>query len=115
MIKNRLDWWIEHNSILPDGLYGFRRGLGTAECLSSLVGEIYSCFNKRQYLTAAFIDVKGAFDSVHIPTLISRLLALNVPPQLCNFISSLSFEKPCFSLPFSVLLLSYYLYRSSSR
>ncbi|KAL4084786.1 hypothetical protein QTP88_027689 [Uroleucon formosanum] len=31
MIKTRLDWWVEHLSVLPEKLFGFRKGRGTLE------------------------------------------------------------------------------------
>ena len=86
MLKNRLDWYLEAHRLIPDNMFGFRRGLGTMECLSKLVGPIYDTFCNREFLTAAFVDVKGAYDSIHIPTLILRLQDLNVPDVFCNYI-----------------------------
>jgi len=79
ILKNRLDWYLEHNSLIPSNLFGFRRGLGTMDCLSSLIGSKYQAFYDQSFLSAAFIDVQGAYDSVHIPTLISRLHDLKIP------------------------------------
>jgi ribonuclease HI len=89
MLKNRLDWYLEANQLIPDNIFGFRRGIGTMECLSKLTGQIYSTFCKREFLTAAFVDVQGAYDAIHIPTLIARLVDLNVPAGFCNYIYSL--------------------------
>lgn len=89
ILKNRLDWWLESNSILPDNLYAFRRGRGTTDCLANFIGDIYQSFNAKEYLIATFIDIRGAFDSVNIPLLISYLNALNLPPSFTNFISRL--------------------------
>lgn len=89
MLKNRLDWYLEAHRLIPDNLFGFRRGLGTMECLSNLVGPIYDTFCNREFLTAAFVDVKGAYDSIHIPTLILRLQDLNVPDVFYNYIYNL--------------------------
>jgi len=63
------------------------------ECLSSLVGPVYKAFCNKEYLCAAFVDIKGAFDSVHIPTLITCLASLQIPYSVCNFISSLFFQR----------------------
>jgi len=85
MIKTRLDWWVEHLSILPEKLFGFRKGCGTLENnLSCLVGPIYNAFNRRGFLTAAFIDIRSAYDSVHIPTLLDILQSYSLPPWLTS-------------------------------
>lgn len=53
------------------------------------MGPVYYSFCKKEFLTATFVDVKGSLDSVHISTLISVLVSLNIPYALCNFISLL--------------------------
>jgi hypothetical protein len=58
-------------------LFVFRKGLGTMECLSTFIGNIYHAFNNKEFLVATFVDIRGAFDSVNIPTLITYLLSLN--------------------------------------
>ncbi|KAE9543493.1 hypothetical protein AGLY_002293 [Aphis glycines] len=45
MLKSRLDWWLESNSFLSDNLFAFRKGVGTMECLSTLIGNIYHSIN----------------------------------------------------------------------
>ncbi|KAL4149357.1 hypothetical protein QTP88_003319 [Uroleucon formosanum] len=101
MLKTRLDWWLESNSVLPANLFAFRKGLGTMECFSTFIGNIYHAFNNKEFLVATFADIRGAFDSVNIPTLITHLLSLNVPSEFCNVLSALSnFRKLVFSFPF---------------
>lgn len=53
-------------------LYGFRSGLGTLECFDLLIGPIYDMFCLKEFLSAAFVEVKSVFNSVHIPTLINH-------------------------------------------
>ncbi|KAL4091657.1 hypothetical protein QTP88_026314 [Uroleucon formosanum] len=89
ILKTRLDWWLEHNSILPPNLFAFRKGMGTMECLSTFIGNIYHFFNSKEFFVATFVDIRGAFDSVNIPTLVSKLFSLHLPPTFCNIIFSL--------------------------
>ncbi|KAL4112254.1 hypothetical protein QTP88_016075 [Uroleucon formosanum] len=89
ILKTRLDWWLEHNSILPPNLFAFRKGMGTMECLSTFIGNIYHSFNSKEFFVATFVDIRGAFDSVNIPTLVSKLFSLHLPPTFCNIIFSL--------------------------
>ena len=101
ILKTRLDWWVEHNSILPSNLFAFRKGMGTMECLSTFIGNIYHSFNDKKFLVATFVDIRGAYDSVNIPTLVSKLLSLNIPFTFCNLILSLfSYRSLSFSSPF---------------
>ncbi|KAL4089414.1 hypothetical protein QTP88_024453 [Uroleucon formosanum] len=89
MLKSRLDWWLESNSILHTNLFAFRKGMGTLECLSTFIGKIYHSFNNKEFFVTTFVDIRGAFDSVNISTLISHLLSLQVPTLFCNVLSSL--------------------------
>jgi len=66
MIKNRLDWYLEKNNFIAANQFGFRRGLGTMECLSSFIGHIYQTFCNKKHLVAAFIDIKGANISIYL-------------------------------------------------
>lgn len=89
IFKNRFDWWLESKSILPNNLFAFRRGRGTIDCLANFIGQIYQAFNNKEFFVATFIDIRGAFDSVHIPLLLSQLESLNLPPNFINLISLL--------------------------
>ncbi|KAL4126363.1 hypothetical protein QTP88_010585 [Uroleucon formosanum] len=101
MLKSRLDWWLESNSILPTNLFAFRKGMGTMECLSTFIGKIYHSFNNKEFFVATFVDIRGAFDCVNISTLISHLLSLQVPTLFCNILSSLFKHRNLFfSSPF---------------
>jgi len=89
IFKNRIDWWLESKSILPNNLFAFRRGRGTIDCLVNFVGQIYQSFNNIEFFVAIFIDIRGAFDSVHIPLVLSHLESLNLPLTFINIISLL--------------------------
>jgi len=70
-------------------LYGFGKGSGTIACLFQLVGSIYNAFNRKGFLVTTFIDIRSAYDSVHISTLLSILLSPYLPHKIINFISTL--------------------------
>lgn len=90
IIKNKLDWWLESNSILPENIYAFRRGRSTTQCLAKFTSKIYQSFNNREFFIATFIDTRGAFDSVNIPLLLSHFKTLNLPSFFPNLILLLS-------------------------
>jgi hypothetical protein len=85
-----LDWWLESNSLLPDKLFAFRRGRVILDCLANFVGQIYQSFNNKEFFVSTFIDIRSAFDSVHISLLLFYLKSLNLPSTFINLISLLS-------------------------
>jgi len=66
------------------------KSMDTLDCLSTFVGKIYHSFNNKEFFVAIFVDIRGAFDSVNISTLIFYLLSLNFPPKFYNILLSLS-------------------------
>lgn len=78
ILKNGLDLWLESNQILSGCMYGFGRGLGTIDGLSTVASHIYYAFYKRQYLTTVFLDIKSAYDSVNISILIFCMFSLKI-------------------------------------
>jgi hypothetical protein len=103
MLKTRLDWWLESNSILPPNLFAFRKGSGTMECLSIFVGNIYHSFNNKEFFVATFIDIRNAFDSVKFSSI---TLSLWTPLQNLEISYSLFSTKGIlYSLHLSALLM----------
>jgi hypothetical protein len=98
ILKTRLDWWLKYYSILPPDLFAFRKGMGTMECLFTFIGNIYHSFNVKECFVVIFVDICGAFDSVHIPTLVS-----NFPP-LVYLLPSVILFSPCFLIRVYLLL-----------
>jgi len=59
-----------------------------------LIGfKMYNALNSSGFLTAAFIDIQSAYDSVYIPTLLAILLSYNVPTSLVHIIDLLLFTR----------------------
>ncbi|WP_420007003.1 reverse transcriptase domain-containing protein, partial [Vibrio cholerae] len=53
LLKNRLDWELESNNILPKFQFGFRKGRSTIDSLSILTTDIRLAFSKNEHLCAA--------------------------------------------------------------
>lgn len=73
MIKNRLEWWIHNNNLSEMTQFGYRKGYGTIDAVSTLVVDIQTCFSRNNYLSALFLDIKGAYDSVNLHLLEEKL------------------------------------------
>lgn len=89
LIKNRLDWYMENQKILPPVQFGFRKGKSVTDCHSILTTDIRSAFSSNATVVAAFIDISAAYDNVPISVLRSKLLQLSLPCKLVQFICNM--------------------------
>lgn len=87
--KKQIWFFFISNSLILNNLYWFLRSLETLICIALFIESIYETFCQKEFLSATFVVVKIAFDTVHIPIHINHLLTLNVPQKLCLFVQSL--------------------------
>lgn len=99
MLHTRLEWWLEHFSKLSPTQYGFRRGVGTANCLASLSACIYRAFAQKSICMALFIDIEAAYDRVNIGILCQKMANMGVPAKIVRFLHLLMYKR---ELHFSV-------------
>ncbi|KAJ0169404.1 hypothetical protein K1T71_014991 [Dendrolimus kikuchii] len=93
LIKNRLEWIVENQGILPHSQFGFRRGLGTLDSLSLLVTDIRTAFSRNEHVIGVFLDISSAYDNVNLSILRHKMLQLSIPEKIVNFIYSLFSER----------------------
>ena len=93
LIKNKFQWWVETQNILPNSQSGFRKGLSCQDNLLSLTTSVQLAFQKNKDMYAAFLDVKGAFDNVNIRILLDKLAKIGCPVILVKFISFITMER----------------------
>ncbi|XP_029713933.2 probable RNA-directed DNA polymerase from transposon BS isoform X1 [Aedes albopictus] len=89
MILVRLEFWAEKHQLLSPTQYGFRQGKGTRDCQALFATDIQIAFRSKQALTAVFLDIKGAYDSVLIDILCQKLCVLGIPARLAEFLFDL--------------------------
>lgn len=89
LIKNRLEWHLEHNKLLSVSQYGFRKGKSVTDNHSLLTTDVLVAFSKNEVVTAAFLDVSSAYDNVDLIILKQKLLDINFPLKFVNFIFNL--------------------------
>lgn len=89
LIKNRLEWHLEHNNLLSVSQYGFRKGKSVTDNHSILTTDVLLAFTKNETVTAAFLDVSSAYDNVDLLILKQKLHAINFPIKFVNFIFNL--------------------------
>ena len=93
MLKNKLQWYLETNNLLPATQSGFRKGQSTTDNLTNLSIKIEESFSKKRDLMAAFLDVEGAFDNVNIYLLLIKLAEVGCSSKIIQFIKFLTFER----------------------
>lgn len=89
LVKNRLEWFVEHNSLLSQSQYGFRKGKGTIDNISLFTTDIQTAFSNSESVIAAFLDISSAYDNVVLSILKNKLCKLNIPDYLVNIIMTI--------------------------
>lgn len=89
MIKTRLEIWFYSNQSLPNNQLGFKRGFGTIDAVANIVTDIQSSFTRNDYVGAAFLDIKGAYDCVDLKILENKLIQFDVPRNIAHIITTL--------------------------
>jgi ribonuclease HI len=98
LIKNRLEWHLESNKILPPTQFGFRKSKSTAESISILLTDIQIAFTKGEHVVGVCLDINAAFDNVLINVLEDKLLNMEVSPKLSFFITNLLRDRTIYIL-----------------
>lgn len=89
LVKNRMEWFIENQNILPNSQYGFRKGRSSMDSLSVFTTDIRIAFSQNKSVVATFLDIKSAYDNVLIDLLIKKLHILKIPFLLTSFIQNM--------------------------
>ena len=97
ILKNKLQWWIEFNNILPESQTGFRKGQSTIDNLINLTLNVEKAFSNKKDHLAVFLDVNGAFDNVNVDILLQQLATIGCPFKLIKFIKFLTHERLIFN------------------
>jgi ribonuclease HI len=86
LLKYRIEWYVEHNKILSEYQFGFRRGRSSMDNVSILTTDIQIAFTKQEYTFAVFLDIDAAYDNVPISILHNKLMKIGLPYNVCKLI-----------------------------
>ena len=78
MVK-RLRWYEQKNNILPEFIYGFRKGTGTEDLLNDLTLKIRKERERKKYVILINVDIAAAYDNVSIKILRAKLKKMGIP------------------------------------
>ena len=80
--------------LLPEHQFGFRAGHNSINQVHRVISTIRNTFEKKQYCSAAFLDISQAFDRVWLDGLMAKITLL-LPPRfhriICNYLQSRDF------------------------
>jgi ribonuclease HI len=93
LIKNRLEWFLEHYQLLTHSQFGFRKSLCCFDNLSILVTDVLTSYSHKEFTVSAFLDITAAYDNVDIHILYLKLLKLSVPSVVAKIIYKLFYER----------------------
>ena len=75
----------EQLNLLPDNHFGGHPGHSTTDSVHLLIKTIKDAWRKEEVALTLFLDVKGAFPSVHVDRLIHNMRKRGVPKQYTNW------------------------------
>lgn len=88
MLKLRLDYFIESQSLIPSIQFGFRKGKSCSESFVSLLSDVRQVKLSHSNAICVFLDVKGAFDNVNIEELIQVSHDVGLPGHILKWLYS---------------------------
>ena len=96
MVNARLMWVLEDRGLLSPSQFGFRSGRSTLDPLTLLDHDIGAAFSSGDFVTAIFLDLEKAYDTVWRRLILQQLHLLgfrgHLPLFLSNFLASRTFS-----------------------
>lgn len=96
LIKQRLEFYVEKNHILPPNQFGFRRNRSARESICQLQLDIHNTLKTNSHMVAVFFDIASAFNSVNLDILCSELLVTGIPVKVVNWIKTFLSDREVF-------------------
>ena len=88
IILQRLLYYCEKNSIIPQNQAGFKKGRSTTDHIVKLTTQIKKQFARRKSVLATFFDVKKAYDSVWHARLLYKLKLIGFSGNFYNYVKT---------------------------
>lgn len=78
LVHRRISWLLETKHLLPDTMTGFRKHLSATDTILDLVSDSDEAAQRGTRTAAVFFDVKQAFDSVPVQSVLDALSAAGI-------------------------------------
>ena len=86
LVTNRLQWFVEKNNLLSNNQSGFRKNRSTIDQILKLHDNILKKLKNKENVLAVFIDFERAYDMLHVPTLLKKLLNMGITGKTYQWI-----------------------------
>lgn len=86
IVNERIKTWAESNKIMSVHQNGFREGRSTMDNLTILATVAKGAVTNGERMTAAFIDVKAAYDNVDYSIMLEKLKQAKCPTKIRNYV-----------------------------
>ena len=88
VVHNQLMEFIDHNKILSEAQFGFRKGHSTTTCILSFLNDVYQNMDEGKYTGVVVLDLKKAFNTVDHSILIKKLRMYGLSDNACKWFTS---------------------------
>ena len=95
MVKNRLVWYLERNSLLTPFQAGFRKNRSTIDQLVRLETDIHKGMMNKEYTVVVFLDLEKAFDKIWREGIAYKCGAIGIKDRMLRWIISFLGNRHC--------------------
>lgn len=88
LINTRLTDFLNKYNLLSKSQYGFRKGISTEDAILDLTSCITNYLDDKQKTMCIFLDIKKAFDTVSVPTLLHKIEKLGIRGMFHKLLTS---------------------------
>lgn len=78
LINTRLVNYLNKHSVIAPNQYGFKKGVSTEDAVINLTQFVSKKLDEQQKCLSIFLDLKKAFDTVSVPTLLYKLEQIGI-------------------------------------
>ena len=86
MVKDRLEWFVEKQNIIPPFISGFRKGRSSTDNIVFLENAIQKRINNKGHTIAIFLDLEKAYDTLNVEGLLTKIQKRGVEGNMLRFL-----------------------------
>lgn len=96
MILARMSWFLEHKSLYPKEMAGFRAGRSAVDNVIELLSSVEQGLHERKTTVAIFLDVEKAFDSIDHQCISNAMIKQGFGGRIFNWVQNYLSERTVF-------------------